>query len=253
MSKQKSLIINIPESCNEAWNEMRPENDGRFCLSCQKKVIDFSLMSDSEILQTLSTAGKSCCGRFETTQLDRIITARVQPSVPVLPAALLVTLLGTTAPETGNARQVVNVAASVIDALDIRVPICIDGRIIDAATGDALTGVTIALKGSSIGITSDQTGYFRVNIPDACHNGAPILRISCIGYDAIEFTIDSSYTLPYTIGLNKSTNNLKEINVVSYLSYKGGHNVTGAVVCTRVYQRDNWWQRFKALFVRQPD
>jgi hypothetical protein len=46
MSKPKSLRLNIPAPCTQAWNEMLPENNGRFCLSCQKKVIDFSVMSD---------------------------------------------------------------------------------------------------------------------------------------------------------------------------------------------------------------
>ncbi len=47
MGNRKSLKINMPEPCTEVWNKMLPENNGRFCLSCQKKVIDFSAMSDS--------------------------------------------------------------------------------------------------------------------------------------------------------------------------------------------------------------
>ena len=252
MGKHKSLTINITDPCTEAWNEMLPESNGRFCLSCQKKVIDFSLLSDNEILQTLKTAGKNCCGRFETSQLDRLVMPQqqAQSSAPFLPAALLVTLLGTAVAEKGNAQQLTNITTSVTTrASVIHGPACIDGKIIDASTGEGIRGVTIALKGSSIGCISDQTGYFRLNMPAVHQEEIPIFRISCMGYDGMEIPLDSSYTLPDTISLSKTMNNLKEINVVSYTSYRTGKYTTGAVsiVCTQTHHR-NWWQRLTGIF-----
>lgn len=247
MGKHQSLTITIPEPCKEVWNEMLPENDGRFCVSCQQKVIDFSLMSDNEILRTLSTAGKGCCGRFETTQLDRLITPQTAPSRPFFPAALLVTLLGTTAPAMGNAREPNDTTASARAPLDVHIPDCFDGRVIDAATGEGVHGVTIALKGSSEGSISDQSGYFRFNIPDVHYRGECVFKVSSIGYDAIEFTLDSSYTQPYIINLNKAVNNLKEVNVLSY-NHRTGRYTTGGIGIIRTSHKDTWWQRLTRIF-----
>jgi len=48
---------------------MLPDNEGKYCLSCQKSVIDFTCMSTAEILRILSTSHK-LCGRFEDYQLS---------------------------------------------------------------------------------------------------------------------------------------------------------------------------------------
>lgn len=68
MSKE---YLHIKEPCQENWNAMSPEAQGRFCQSCAKKVIDFSQMSDKQILDTLSKASGNTCGRFTSDQLER--------------------------------------------------------------------------------------------------------------------------------------------------------------------------------------
>lgn len=66
-----SIKLTIPEACHEDWQKMQPDKDGRHCLSCRKTVVDFSLMSDKEILDYISHAGDNLCGRFDPHQLDR--------------------------------------------------------------------------------------------------------------------------------------------------------------------------------------
>lgn len=46
MMSTKSYTIQIPTSCQEKWDEMLPVEQGRFCLSCQKKVIDDFILID---------------------------------------------------------------------------------------------------------------------------------------------------------------------------------------------------------------
>ncbi len=75
----KKFQLSIPEPCHENWNQMTPVDQGRFCASCQKEVIDFSLMSDREIAQFFKkpiqglSKGGSLCGRFMQDQLHRDI------------------------------------------------------------------------------------------------------------------------------------------------------------------------------------
>lgn len=65
------LHINIAEPCHENWQQMTPNEQGRHCLSCQKTVVDFTRMSDQEILHYISRASSSVCGRFYNHQLDK--------------------------------------------------------------------------------------------------------------------------------------------------------------------------------------
>ncbi len=66
----KKISIAIENPCHEDWNRMTPETQGRFCNSCEKIVIDFSEMSDSEILQFFNKPKtEKICGRFKSEQL----------------------------------------------------------------------------------------------------------------------------------------------------------------------------------------
>ncbi|HEY4334672.1 MAG TPA: T9SS type A sorting domain-containing protein [Puia sp.] len=68
---KKNVQLHIPTPCHEDWEAMRPEEKGRFCSSCCKTVIDFSLMSDSEVLHYLGNTAGNVCGRFAGDQLRR--------------------------------------------------------------------------------------------------------------------------------------------------------------------------------------
>src|SRR5471030_2658656 len=71
-----ALSIHIPEPCHEDWQQMTPVDKGRFCQSCAKQVVDFSVMSDQQILNYISNAPGKLCGRFANDKLQR----------PLLPA-----------------------------------------------------------------------------------------------------------------------------------------------------------------------
>ena len=65
------LQLHIPKPCHEDWNQMTPVAKGKFCASCNKQVVDFSLMSDQQVLNYFSTATGKTCGRFAEDQLQR--------------------------------------------------------------------------------------------------------------------------------------------------------------------------------------
>ncbi len=63
----------ITKPCLQDWEAMLPTEDGKYCLSCKKQVIDFSKMSDEEVQNYFSNnTNQSTCGRFYTNQLERI-------------------------------------------------------------------------------------------------------------------------------------------------------------------------------------
>jgi hypothetical protein len=71
MKLQSLNQVHIPVPCHENWDAMTEAEKGRFCAVCEKTVIDFSQMNESEIIATLNEKLKTekVCGRFEKTQI----------------------------------------------------------------------------------------------------------------------------------------------------------------------------------------
>src|SRR6476620_4114253 len=67
------LQITIPNPCNEHWDSMTPNEQGRHCCSCAKTVVDFTQMTDDEVKNYfIGHAKERVCGRFNTTQLKQL-------------------------------------------------------------------------------------------------------------------------------------------------------------------------------------
>ena len=66
----KSIHISIPKPCHESWDRMDATERGAFCHSCQKEVIDFSRMTDEQVISYLANTTNTC-GRFREDQVKR--------------------------------------------------------------------------------------------------------------------------------------------------------------------------------------
>ncbi|UMQ42972.1 TonB-dependent receptor plug domain-containing protein [Chryseobacterium sp. Y16C] len=65
------MKITIPKPCHENWETMTREEKGRFCSVCSKKVRDFTVASDEEIIDVFSSSTEEICGHFYESQLNR--------------------------------------------------------------------------------------------------------------------------------------------------------------------------------------
>ena len=72
---QTQLYVHITEPCHEDWSNMTEADKGKFCQSCQKIVVDFSMMTDAEVLNYFNKTSKQTCGRFDSHQLMRPLKA----------------------------------------------------------------------------------------------------------------------------------------------------------------------------------
>jgi hypothetical protein len=71
---ERKLKITIPEPCHENWDKMTPKDNGRFCISCSKTVIDFTSMLPDEVQHFfIQNQNKKICGRFKNEQLESLI------------------------------------------------------------------------------------------------------------------------------------------------------------------------------------
>jgi|SRR6185312_4157158 len=71
MKKQLSIKLSIPAPCHESWDNMTPNERGRFCSSCNKTVVDFSLFTDKQLVEYFSKVKENVCGRLADYQLNR--------------------------------------------------------------------------------------------------------------------------------------------------------------------------------------
>ncbi|GAA4301605.1 SusC/RagA family TonB-linked outer membrane protein [Compostibacter hankyongensis] len=97
----------------------------------------------------------------------------------------------------------------------------ISGRVIDKASGAPLVGVSVNVKGTSLGTSTDAQGNFTLEVPDDA-----ILRITYIGYEAQEVAVAGQKSI--TVVLAASSTSLNQVVVVGYGTQKKA-NLTGAV------------------------
>jgi len=96
----------------------------------------------------------------------------------------------------------------------------ITGRVTDEK-GEGLPGVSIVIKGTQRGTTSDPTGQFRLDVPDK----NVVLVFSFVGYESQEVPIGNQSTL--NVALKVSEKGLQEVVVVGYGEQRKS-DVTGA-------------------------
>jgi len=97
----------------------------------------------------------------------------------------------------------------------------LQGTVVDSATKSPLAGVTIQVKGTMTGTTTDVNGKFSLSVPDDA-----ILVISYLGYDTKELVVGGRTAI--NISLAASTTGLDQVVVVGYGTTKK-KTLTGSV------------------------
>jgi hypothetical protein len=70
---KQPLKIAIPNACNQNYMAMDHKADGKFCSNCSNIIIDFSEMTDVELIRYFKKYPATHCGRFHVSQLSRKI------------------------------------------------------------------------------------------------------------------------------------------------------------------------------------
>ncbi len=69
----KNYVLRIENPCTQDWATMTATDRGKFCASCAKTVVDFTKLSDSEVLKIIKKTDGKICGRLRSEQLDRLL------------------------------------------------------------------------------------------------------------------------------------------------------------------------------------
>ncbi|UYZ63267.1 SusC/RagA family TonB-linked outer membrane protein [Hymenobacter weizhouensis] len=85
----------------------------------------------------------------------------------------------------------------------------VSGRVTDRTTGEGLPGVTVLLKGTSNGVSTNSDGTFTLSVPQE----GGTLAISSVGYISVEKSIGSDSQI--NVGLSPDTKQLSEVVVTA--------------------------------------
>jgi hypothetical protein len=196
---KEKIYLQIAEPCHENWDIMSPVQQGRYCNSCCKQVVDFTQKSDKQILQILTKAAGNTCGRFNNDQLGRPLLQNIPYSLrpykfflsAFIPALVI----------TGSALSQ--------DQLQGKVAVKTSQHFSDTLKGDTVytqrtnnrfkgsislegngpaSGVSVTIKGTNKRTLTDDKGSFHFG--DIAGDGKIILEISHMGYTTKNVTVN---------------------------------------------------------------
>ena len=162
--KQK-IQISIPEPCHKGWQNMTPVEKGRFCASCQKTVLDFTHLSDNEIIK-LVTKNDNLCARINVFNLNRnLIKTKTKSNYFGYFATTVLAFLGL------GTESVIAQEIPVVEQTDFKYlnkvsdsvkKITVSGRV--TYDGNPLPGAIIKIKGTKNSTNTDQNGKYTIEV-----------------------------------------------------------------------------------------
>jgi hypothetical protein len=160
------IQISIPEPCHEGWQNMTPVEKGRFCASCQKKVLDFTYLSDNEIIKVV-TKNDNLCARIDVSNLNRnLIKTKTKSNYFGYFATTVLAFFGL------GTENVVAQEKPVVEQTDFKylnkasdsVKKIIVSGLVKNVYGQPLPGAIIKIKGTKNSTNTDQNGKYTIEV-----------------------------------------------------------------------------------------
>ena len=137
---------------------MTPAPGGRHCAACNKVVVDFSALSEADVLATLRQLGK-VCGRFRPEQVVSDTAFPFSWARWLAAAAVSLSSCGT--PDVTEVRLRTSTPAVQTDFV-------VRGQVTDKATGRPLSGVSIISQAdSTVQVKTGADGKFALRLPNS--------------------------------------------------------------------------------------
>ena len=157
--------ISIPQPCAQPWSNMSPTVAGRHCAACATEVVDFTRMSDAEIMAFMARQGsRRVCALTNATQLAPTAPATRWRRWLLAGLALLgwqsATSCATKPPQQPPVPTTATVATDL--AMTPARQIIIRGQVLDGASGPAVAGARVMINDTEFGTTTDEKGNFEL-------------------------------------------------------------------------------------------
>ena len=246
-----AFSIHIPEPCHEDWQQMTPVDKGRFCQSCAKQVVDFSIMTDQEILNYISKVSGGLCGRFTEDQLQRPLQTVKHEKKKVWWVAVTMPLLmlfekghaqggkpmDTTTSSKGQLADIVVTTSlgiqrkprSSMGYTITKAAVQVNGRVINDRN-EPVPYASINFNSKYLGINTDSAGKFELSNFE--HRDSGFLEVSAVGYEKEKIYVNADKQ-DYLIQLKTAENILEPITIISYPVMGRLRRITGCTVSVR--------------------
>ena len=220
-----------------------PSLNGRYCGNCSKVVVDFTKMSDEEVISYFRQRPKDTCGRFRAEQLTnyslrdathfftipQLLKAGVLSFIFLLFSKQAITQTKNTTEKIENRQD--TVSSNFMGKTKIFNDVHLSGLVLVADDDSEMPGVNIILKGSTEGVTSDADGHF--TFPQKLKAGDKLV-VSFIGFQSVEHTVSGSQANEeIIIRMNYDTARLGKVVV------------TGMLITTNRISFRRWWWKLK--------
>jgi TonB-dependent SusC/RagA subfamily outer membrane receptor len=226
----QQIQLNIPEPCHEDWQNMTPTEQGRFCNACAKQVVDFSMMTDTQVLNYfLNKKEEKVCGRADPDQLDRIISKPKEPKKRLFWYWNYITMLFLFFSKTNTAKAQGGVKVDTVSrfntnafqptllqcgvkGISLNWYSVIKGIVRDE-DGLSVPFAAVIIKGEKMGISADDKGAYSIKV----NISKQALQVSAVGFDTKEIKLNGLNS--YDVTLTRSAKFLKgEVVIVGGIS-----------------------------------
>lgn len=210
--KEKQTIIKIGYSCDANWQKMSPTEQGKYCQTCNKEVVDFTHFSDKRLIDYLENSKTSICGKVNNHQLNRTLispaTYRLSKFSRVykfLASILFATIISKVEGQEPIQSEAIEQHQPSTDATTSNrrtENIIIKGQIFDESTNEPVSFIKVFLTEDPLryGCMSDLDGTFELKI------GKKVLT------DTSSITLRSVEYMEKTIVLKNT--NLDSLNIL---------------------------------------
>ncbi len=240
----KDYILNIENPCQENWSGMQPQNGGRFCMQCSKKVMDFTKLNDTEIAQIMKESKDKVCGRMLVSQLNRPIKIQSKPKIrPKLYKALTaIFVIGSTSSifatpifSKGTSLNILkNESNSNYKRIDLKNKTSTDslkniikGQVLTEFE-DPIPGAYILIEELNLEIETNLEGYFSIPLPENFKDDSIKVLIKYLGFHDLETHIYKNDILKKVNFYLKEEDSIFMGEIIDYIKPK-------------------WWQFWKRL------
>lgn len=252
MKSKNSFQIQIPEPCSEDWKKMTQAEKGRFCGSCAKIVVDFTKMTDNELIDFFVKDKGKTCGRFRSNQLNKTyIPTRTQTASPLtsmaFASALTVITAAAASAQTEDSILIEHetIELSGIEPADfsmgdiapsLATEVLIRGRLMH--NGQAVSNAAVTIEGHGK-TTSNAEGYFEMTV---------------LGHEAESLTLSVEHAQywsePLALDMNtqfieiEMLNQPIEIIELDIKALPNNYEIEGIIrtVISPIPEKKKWWQ-----------
>lgn len=178
--KNSRLRITIENPCNKIdWTSMSDYERGKFCSICSRGVVDFSKMTDGEIVNYLNRSEEAICARLNKSQMSRVLEINKPNKINhwnKIAATFALMTFTTVASANNVLDNGLKMELSINESIEDKkkyivknqsndsIPKIIKGKVIEEGW-DHPVQTTVFVMGTKIKVETDSLGNFEILIP----------------------------------------------------------------------------------------